>query len=260
MSSPRIDERIDETGTAFDQLLVRAARKETPTDGAEDRALLALGLSAGLGAAPLATASVLKPSFLRPTTLRWISFWTVVLGGGAVALVARWDASHAVQPRSQQSAAVASPVMSSVVMPVDPPFESAPAIELPVTAAPPVTPKGPVAVPARKPSVAASAMPSAVSEPAAPCDLATEATFVQEATRALSAHDVDSASKAIDRYDARCPHGALADEAGFLRVRVLLTGSMPDDARALAQKLLDRNPHGVLAPKLEAVLGNRPIP
>ena len=84
--------------------------------------------------------------------------------------------------------------------------------------------------------------------------LSVEVTLVQDAARALAGGDPAGALRFLDRYDRRWPHGALAEEAGALRVQALQRTDRTGEARALARKLLDAHPHGVLAARLQRVL------
>src|ERR1019366_8623118 len=100
----------------------------------------------------------------------------------------------------------------------------------------------------------ASAQQPTVAAPA----LSVEIALVQQAARALASGDAAVALSLLDTYDRQCPHGALADEAGALRVQALARSGRAPEARALAQTLLDAHPHGVLAARLKGVLDGPP--
>ncbi len=273
MSPPR----LARSGDSFDRALLRAGRSDDPPRGAESRALAALGLSAGV--APLAARP--RPS----STVQW--GWSpkavaIALAVGA-AVAGTWMVGLR---RARLAAPVASSARSeavqlpSVVRSVVPDAlgaargdvagaglgsEAAPQtwspapiagvaapIDEPIRRAPHVPSSCPLASVASTP-VASTHAPT-VAAPA----LSVEIALVQQAARALVSGDAAVALSLLDTYDRQCPHGALADEAGALRVQALARSGRASEARALARRLLDAHPHGVLATRLKGVLDERP--
>jgi hypothetical protein len=248
MSPPR----MVRSGDPFDRALLRAGRSDDPPRGAEDRALAALGLSMGLAARSIAARP--RP----PSTLQWgwsLKAVAIALAVGA-AVAGAWIAGFrpaslaAPVAPSVRSEAVPPPVVRSVA-PVG--SETAGPMRSPASTAP-------VAVPTAEPLRPAARVPS--SAPLAPAHgppvaapaLSVEIALVQQAARALASGDAAVALSLLDTYDRQCPHGALADEAGALRVQALARTGRAPEARALARKLLDAHPHGVLATRLKGVL------
>ncbi|HTB74017.1 MAG TPA: hypothetical protein VK762_12270 [Polyangiaceae bacterium] len=184
---------------------------------------------------------------------------TILLAFGActagVWMGARWLAlAHA---GSGLSAQVSGPVPA--------PTSPAASVE-PASVARPTEPDGSPprdpATPSPPREVAASSAAAVASRPArrpAPeavdgSALSVEITLVQDAARALASGDAAGALRVLDRYDRKWPHGALAEEAGALRVQALQRTDRAAEARTLARKLLDAHPHGVLAARLQRVL------
>jgi len=108
-------------------------------------------------------------------------------------------------------------------------------------------------------STAPAARPPHASADPEP-DLTVEVALVQQATRALGAHEGDRALNVLDQYRARCPRRLLGEEAGVLRVRALVMVGRVAEGKALARRLRDANPQGVLAGKLDAVLEAPGVP
>jgi hypothetical protein len=243
-------------GSAFDRALVQAARREGPAEGAEDRALAALALSAALVPAAVAGAGSVPVAGAKAAAWKWLGVASVV-GLGVAIVVGLSHSAHApAAPEGVGASRVAAPWLVADPVPADAPRARAEeSLPSPPSSAAPNTPI------ARPRAVAQPASPQPTSTPhARRSPLAEEVTLLQRGTRAFSKGQLAEAEHVLDTYDAQFPHGALAAEAGFLRVEVLLAQNEPVAAEALARKLLQADPDGVLAPRLEAVLGKRPIP
>jgi hypothetical protein len=252
MSPPR----IARTGDPFDRALLRAGRNDDPPRGAEDRALAVLGLSAKLAPGSVGPRPGGFSALSGGAPLKVIAV-LLALGayGAGVWMGARWLApAHA---RSGLSAQVTGPAP----VPTPSPASVAPAsVARPAepTDSPPRDP--PMPSPPR--DVAASSAAAVASRPTrrpAPgavdgSALSVEITLVQDAARALAGGDAAGALRVLDRYDRKWPHGALAEEAGALRVQALQRTDRAAEARTLARKLLEAHPHGVLAARLQRVL------
>jgi TolA-binding protein len=268
-----ISARIAKNGSAFDRTLVRAARAERPVDGAEDRVLAALGLSSSVVSGQTATSGLRSSSarLSRLVGFKGLLFATaIVLGGGAIAL--------AVRPRSPVSPAPPAAVRAAASSSPVPPTEEASAGELVPTAtlaSATSASSARVEMPSRKvnPSTIAVRAPRSVSPArAAPSPSAAdlvedkcapfsvEVALIQQATQALANRDATRAAAALDAYGSRCPSGVLKEEAAFLRVQVMLARGERREAKALARRLLQNDPAGVLAPRLEAILQDSVVP
>jgi hypothetical protein len=86
--------------------------------------------------------------------------------------------------------------------------------------------------------------------------LAGEVALVQQAARALAGGEPAVALAVLEAYQGRYPSGVLREEAGLLRVQALAGSGDRERARALARRILDEDPHGVLAPRLRAAVGD----
>jgi hypothetical protein len=269
MSPPR----MARSGDPFDRALLRAGRGDDPPHGAEEHALAALGLSAGLAARsmaarprPLSTLQWGWPlkafaialavgagvAGIRMGGLRWPALAPVVVSGPAAGAAdpsvahSLAPASRAVSGRSTTEDPSIAPVSSGIAAPPDASIRPAP--------------RAPSGVSPVRPTAAVSAAPgaSAHASIASALALSVEIALVQQAARALASGDAAVALSLLDTYDRQCPHGALADEAGALRVQALARSGRAPEARALARKLLDAHPHGVLATRLKGVLDGSP--
>ena len=239
--------RIARSGDRFDRALLRAARNDEPPQGAEDRALAALGLPAGLAARCVP----------RPGTFsagRW--------GGGLKVVVVALVLGAAVAgfwmraPRHPALAAVVGSGRSPDVG--SPPSPSAAVAPPPLPAsdeAPSARALGAPLAPGAPRKIARKvASATSVDGPA----LSSEIALVQQAARALAGGEAAIALDLLDTYVRDFPHGTLAEEAGALRVRALVQSGRGAAAKALAQKLVDTHPRGVLAPQLQSVIAGAP--
>jgi hypothetical protein len=261
MSPPR----MARSGDPFDRALLRAGRSDDPPRGAEDRALAALGLPAALPACSL----VVRPRPFSTVPLGWsLKAVGVALAVGAV-VVGSWVAAFrrpAIAPVivSGRAAGAADPSVATVPALAALAAPAAPAAYAALASSsaaggPPVASASVRHAPhgsSGAPSAGAAAVGTgraAVEAPALPVEIA----LVEEAARALASGDAAVALGLLDTYDRQCPHGALVDEAGALRVQALSRSGRVPEARALARKLLDAHPRGVLAARLRGVLDGR---
>jgi hypothetical protein len=93
-----------------------------------------------------------------------------------------------------------------------------------------------------------------------PSDLAVEVAAVQRAAQALGGGDADGALAALDEAQSRCKHPALVQEAGLLRARALAMRGQTSEAAAIARRLRDADPHGVLADRFGAIADAGVVP
>jgi hypothetical protein len=153
-------------------------------------------------------------------------------------------------PREEQRAAepeVASPKVAHGVREV-PRAAAAPApaarVEAPSQApaeaveTPPVPSEGSAA-----PGPTMAAVPSSGGKrEAVASGLSIELGLIRRATEAVDARDFDTAEKALNQYDAQVRAGALATEAGVLRVVVDCARGHAEPAGALARKWVAADP------------------
>ena len=242
------------TGDTFELSLLRAARKESPPRGAEDRALLGLGLAAGL-----APRAVVGPRPGAASALRWAGPLKVVaiaaaLSAGVAGVwtdAPRYRAAErsvaaelgaATQALPEETSRVPSPAPTGVGG-AEPPGASTHAPPLASTLSPATSLK--------------TATASARSAPFDAPSLSVEIALVQQAARALASGEIAVSLSLLDTYGRECPHGVLAEEAGALRVQAYARSGRAAEARALARRLLDAHPHGVLAARLQSVLDGK---
>lgn len=259
--------RIARGGGAFDRALLRAGRSEDPPRGAEDRALAALGVLGG--GAPVSLV------VRRDTVARWAGSLKAlaILLGLVAGVTGLWvGASRRIALAPAVTAARAASLVAAVTRSTEPAIgvtvsdRAAAPLDAPspTTASSAFGPDGPgrvrlseghgslqspleLATPSPGPT--RSAPPRAAGGP----DLSTEIALVQAAARSLVSGDVGAANRLLDAYDRQFSHGTLAEEAEALRVQVLARSGHLAEARALARKLLDAHPHGVLASRLRSV-------
>jgi TolA-binding protein len=112
------------------------------------------------------------------------------------------------------------------------------------------------------PSTASSAVARTLAptvRPQAPAEqgpeLSGELRVLDAANRALAAGDFAAASAALDRYARDFPHGALAEEALAIRVRVWARSGDRDRARALYERLAQTYPASPYLDGLREALG-----
>jgi hypothetical protein len=239
--------RIARSGDPFDRALLRAGRSDDPARGAEERALAALGLSAELAPGSVGARPGVFSGVSWGTSLKVIAV-LLALGacGAGVWMGVRWLAragfGFSAQVRGPASAPVPSPASvapASVSRPSEPSGGATLSREVGASSGAATAPR-----PVRR------AAPEAIDRAA----LSVEVTLVQDAARTLAGGDAAGALRVLDAYDRKWPHGALAEEAGALRVQALERSDRTAEARALARKLLDAHPHGVLAARLQRVL------
>jgi hypothetical protein len=270
--------RLLQTCAPFDQALLRAARDDGPPRGAEERALASLGLSASLAA-----SSVVVAQRGRLSSAAW--GWTfkaialVVVGAGVAAawmgpserrsldLVAGPTATGSertlraepvVTARSDSpnpnpnpgAASTSASLVAHGESPRPPERTLAPARRPPMHSAPPRSPLAQTAA-------ASAAVTTAPSTGLDASPLSLEIALVQQAARALAGGEASVAMILLDTYDHECPRGALAAEAGALRVQALMRSGHADEAATLARRLLDGNPRGALAGRLRDMLEGR---
>ncbi len=113
------------------------------------------------------------------------------------------------------------------------------------------------ASPASKPASPRTSPPVVASAPgraAAGSNLAAEAALLDGARALLRSGDLAGASASLDAYEREFAAGALAYEAGVMRVDLLVARGERAEAKVRARKLLERQPNGPYATRLRALV------
>jgi hypothetical protein len=250
--------RLAQRGSKLDRRLLLAARNDRPQPGAQDAALAVLGMQAaleagdeGCAARPAQHANALAGKL---GVLKVLMAVLATCGAGAAA----WTTAH--RTTGAGVAALAEPLAAPAAREVRS-LESPAAVPSTVASAVAAAPAGspsPAARPGKRPrTVRAAASPSS-SDGAS--DLAVEVAALQRAAQALSGGDADAALAALDEARSRCKHPVLVQEAGLLRVRALAMRGQTSEAAALARRLRDADPRGVLADRFGAIADAGAVP
>ncbi len=93
-----------------------------------------------------------------------------------------------------------------------------------------------------------AAPPRADSSGPDPAALVAESQLIDGVRTALGRGDAAAALALLDQHDARFSRGALAEEAGALRVRALRSAGRADDADRAAKVFLARYPRSLFRP------------
>lgn len=247
MTDPRPLRHV--TTSDFDRALLDAARDDRAPDGAEEKALLALGI----GAPATVSAAAGKIASLNPAAgatsklatvglLKWIV--VVAMVGTASALLAH----RATSKSAPTASAVVAPVMPSVI--------PEPPIAKPLEETPPVI--APVAQPTKSHSVSARPVPktssSSTTGGAANATLRAEVELLDKASKALVARDTASARASLEEYRRRFPNGSLAEEAELAGIDVLAQSGDRTGARDAALRFIDAHPRSAYEKRARAIL------
>ena len=182
----------------------------------------------GLPVVSAATSTLRPPAALRGLLA------SVVLGLALVAATA-WLVVGRATPSAMpvrapihavgsSSSGAAAPLECPSVDPLFLPGTTMPAVAMETAGTPSLATAAPHGVTAVVAPEVASPTPApkrvrAASTP--PADLSIEIGLVQQATRAIAAHDPDAAMRATSEYRTRCPKRILGQEADLLRVQAL---------------------------------------
>ena len=232
----------------FEEDLLRAAPQDGPTADQRraNRAFVmgAAGLVAAAGASA-ATAGAVHGGAAAATKGIGLAKLAVVIAlalGGAAAVFALTR-----QGSDTPSASPAPPVPALSA-------SSAPVVVAAVTEnAPPPMPSA-VEIPTASASAAVAVAAPTPARSSAPDPLALETSLLEAARACVNAHDLACASAKLSAYDARFPHGALAEEASLLHIDVARARGDTATARRLAEQLLASHPTGSYARRARAIL------
>jgi hypothetical protein len=217
----------NEGATPEELALLAASRSERPSAAARSQTLAALGLGTTIAATMTTTTSAAATTAGSAFGVVAKLAVVLVVAGGAAGGVA-WHETH-----KAEKVVSAKPTRTVPVPVVAPPA--------PVTAEP--APDGAPTEEASPPAVHVVPGPSGRPRPAASSDtLSLEVAALEKAHAALAAHDPDAALRALDRYRARFPGGALSSEETVLRVQAAVARGDKRNAAALADKLRADHP------------------
>jgi hypothetical protein len=231
-------QRLLDSGSAFERDLLSSSHDEMPSKDLDRRVIAAM---AGVPLAGAATA---------PSLARWLSTKSVIAGIAVVALGAlvvggmlRHEAPSSSQSQAQAPAPAIVPPPTTTTTTTTTPEAVITPDALPNAAAPPRT------------VAKAAAGPSAPSPaPTASASIAREIELLDDVRAKLGAGTPSEASRALDAYDREFPQGTLRPEATVLRIRTLLLTGERARAEKLGSELIAKNPNGVHAKRVRALL------
>ena len=216
-------------GSALEQMLLTAARRDYPSFDLQLRMARALGIPAAVtaSAAASAAAPAAVATSLSGSTLALLSV------GVLASLVA---AGFGVRAFVQRSSRAAEPA------------------ELPAIAAPGAG----IAAPFSPPPAVVSAATSTTPEPVAVTEtaVADEVRVLDLARAALREGAPARALEHLDDYAERHPHGALMPEAAVLRIEALMRAGRSGPAGSLARQFSARYPASPLRMRVEHLLAS----
>jgi hypothetical protein len=227
--------------------LLRAASRERPDAGAEERVARALGL-VGVSIPP--SADRIAPKNTVAMATRWII-------GGALGVVLAVGAYRVfVHGPATSSPPIAQPPAPPAI--VQPPAVAA-SSETPAVAQAASADAVPIA--SSTPSAAAPAhAPNPSSTSSARPSLEAEIEALGAARRALDSGDAAGTLARLDRYAHDFPRGALSQEATVLRIEALSRAGRTAEARALGKRFLAQNPQSPHASRIRSLLGDTAAP
>jgi len=275
MSEPK---RWLEQGASPDvERLIRAAQAEQPDAASLARSLAAVGVGVGAtSVAPAAKAAATAAKLAGTTQVTLPVMGGVLAKGTALGLVVATlaagasklvsDPPHAAEAplastrvsersasRPHPAAAPPSTQNTSAVASARPPSSTvASAPLMPRPAAPEPSPGRDMPLPA----VSAAGQGSGV--PPAADTLAQEVARIDAARAALAAGRAAETLAILDDYERRFPKRGFAPEALFLRMEACTSLGRAAEARAIAQRLLDRYPNSLHESRARAVLARNP--
>jgi hypothetical protein len=251
------DRRLAQSGSKLDRRLLLAARNDCPPPDARDAALAVLGMHAALDVGDEGCAArPARHGNALPGKLGVLKVLMVVVatcGAG----VAAWTAPH--RAGAANVAASVAPLAAPAARQVRP-LEATGAAASPVASAVSAVPAGAQAPNARPAERATLRVAPKASSSDGASDLAVEVAAVQRAAQALGGGDADAALAALDEARSRCKHPVLVQEAGLLRARALAMRGETSEAAALARRLRDADPRGVLADRFGAIADAGAVP
>jgi hypothetical protein len=239
---------LDGGASELERSLLKSWESERPSPEGRERALAI----AAMGTIALTAAA--KGASLAPKAALGASSFGKWLLLGAFVAAAGGTAAYVHHRMARSSDAVAS--KTAAVVP------AAPLVPSPQVAAAPVAPSQPApsvaqsapAISEPAPRAAAAHSPSAGPRPAS--TLGDQVTALDRARRALADGDSRGALHALDDYEARYPHGVLAEEAEVVRVEALVAAGDHEGAARVGARFLASHPNSPHASRVRALLGD----
>jgi hypothetical protein len=221
----------NEGGTAEECALLAASRSEVAPSLMRSRTLAALGVGTAVTASTVtatttATAAAAAGSLGLGAVAKIAGVVLLVSGVTAGGVV--WHAARKTQP-----APIGEPAVT---------------VKASTPAAPPAADTGGTAAafesapPSALPSGQAAAVRSHAPPAASSASLSKEVAALERAHAAIAAHDPDAALRALDRYRAQFPGGALASEEAVLRVQAMVARGDKSNATDLANSFRANHP------------------
>lgn len=233
----------NEGGTPEEHALVAASRSEGAPSSTRSRTLAALGV----GALVTATTVTATTTATAAGTASGVGLGVVAKIAGVVLFVSgvtafglAWQRSRNAEPRPMVTAAVTAADLA-------PAANTAAPEEAPESAPPPAVPSGQGALVAR----------SHVAPASSSASLSKEVAALEKAHAAIAAHDPDSAIRALDRYRAQFPGGALGSEEAVLRVQAMVARGDKSNARELADTFRATHPDSPYGRGVQDLVSNK---
>ena len=205
-------DRLSRCGSAFDRRLLQAGRSESPVDGAEQRAMRALGAATEGGG----SASHGWRDYGLRAAIGKAAVAVVLTALGAAAIHALERGKGSPVPGTPSASGRPTAIVAASAMDVSTAARTV--VEHPMQ---PTESAGTTEAPKSSKALATHRHPSSGKAPASPSALTVEVALVQQAAQALARGDGEEALRALDQYVARCPRRILGQEAALLRVRAL---------------------------------------
>src|SRR6185369_9107998 len=235
--------------TPFEQRLLDAVAKESPSAEQRARVRLALGL-------PAVAPSVARPG-ASPTLIgRRASLLKV--GGGLIVVSGAMLALYFALGRKPGSLAKPAAAIVTQPIPAAPPTVSAAEpVSVPSAATPVIDPAPSAAPPSR--DTRDDNTPSKRANKVAPADsgadLSEQLRLIDAARAAVAAGNAAAASTALNSYRTRFPRGPFGQEAAVLQIETLDLQGNHAQASALARSFLARYPNSPHASVVRRIAG-----
>jgi hypothetical protein len=241
-----IQDWAEEGATPEERALVAASRSERPSASARTKTLAALGLGTVITA-----TTVTATTTAAATTTGGIAFGTIGKIVAIVLIVGGASGGFAWHASQQAKRVVASPAATraAAAVPTEPAPAPAPALE--VSAA---NPGESIAAPRAASAAAVRAHPAPSSSSNT---LSLEVAALEKAHAAIAAHDPAAALRALDRYRAQFPGGALSSEETVLRVQATLAQGDKSNAAALAKEFRATHPDSPYGKRVGDLVSNK---
>jgi len=223
----------EDGATEIEKALLRAGRAESPRKGTDLRILASIQASTqGLSAPPV------KPA----AAARWVKIGLVAVVAGGVALMTYQLSRTRVPPQTMSS----ETVTASAVPRLGKESESAGDGE--------PTPQTFEENARGRRAVAIARRPQAPQRQSDDHSLGEETKALDQARKALAAHQPSEVLQLLDEYRRRFPNGRLRPEATILRLAALVEAGDREAADSLARRLLSDEAYASYEPRIRSLL------